>query len=357
MKRIYGRVNNADDIRRINCIIRDEMLQVETPAQLTDLKKRSDYLCTLTYSPFWKKKFGDEIEKIREVACAENRVTVETANTVAEYKDFDGHYKPWGKHQLDDIDEALKEIPEAVVHEVTESYINPELHPGILEELRQLFCELRAAMAVCPDETCLNKIKRAVDLLSALPYYPEFSEHFTGGILKEIDSLINTEKQRSVQWLNMVAYVRGYPVRYLSVSDSDFEDARDYIDRLLKEEKKSGTYIPTGLRYKGTAKVLWLTYYLPNRKRDYAKRIYFPADFKLLMVDGPGEFKNRFGNPVYGLRIVYEMPVKATTIHVRGHEIHLPERWIKKEKIVPVPQTAQNIRLSEEKPKSAMDIA
>ncbi len=357
MTRIYGRVNNEDDIRRINCIIRDEMLQVETPAQLTDLKKRSDYLCTLTYSPFWKKKFGDEVEKIREVACAENRVTVETANTVAEYKDFDEHYKPWGEHKFANLDEALKEIPEAVVHEVTESYINLEMHPGILEELRQLFCELRAAIVLCPDETCLNKMKRAVDLLSALPYLSEFASHFPDGVLKEIDALINVEKQRSVQLLNMVAYVKGYQVRYLAISDSDFEDAKEYIDRLLKEEEKADTYIPTEARYKGTAKVLWLTYYLPKRKRDYAKRIYFPAGFKLLMVDGPGEFKNRFGNPVYGLRIVYEMPIKATTIHVRGHKIHLPERWIKKEKIVPVPRTAQNIRLTEQKPGSAMDIA
>jgi hypothetical protein len=55
MWRIYGRLESAEDIRRINCIIRDEMLTVETPAELTDLKKRSDYLCTLTFSPFWKK--------------------------------------------------------------------------------------------------------------------------------------------------------------------------------------------------------------------------------------------------------------------------------------------------------------
>jgi hypothetical protein len=44
-------------------------------------------------------------------------------------------------------------------------------------------------------------------------------------------------------------------------------------------------------------------------------------------------------------------------IHVHGREIQLPERWITKKKIVPVPESAQNIRITEEKPESAMSIA
>lgn len=55
MARIYGKVEDIKDISRINCIIRDEMLKVESEAELSELKKRSDYLCTLTYSPFWRR--------------------------------------------------------------------------------------------------------------------------------------------------------------------------------------------------------------------------------------------------------------------------------------------------------------
>jgi len=85
MGRIYdGKVESVEDIKRINCMIRDEMLTVKSAAELTDLKKRSDYLCTLTYSPFWKKKFGDKIEELRDVAIKENRATVKTANYVGE---------------------------------------------------------------------------------------------------------------------------------------------------------------------------------------------------------------------------------------------------------------------------------
>jgi len=85
---IYGKVEKPEDIKRINCIIRDEILEVESEAQLTELKKRSDYLCTLTFSPFWKKKFGDQIEILRQVAIEENRVTVRECNIVSKYRNY-----------------------------------------------------------------------------------------------------------------------------------------------------------------------------------------------------------------------------------------------------------------------------
>jgi hypothetical protein len=48
---IYGEVNSIRDIRELNRTIRQEMDHVKTREQLTELKKRSDYLCTLTFSP------------------------------------------------------------------------------------------------------------------------------------------------------------------------------------------------------------------------------------------------------------------------------------------------------------------
>src|SRR2546430_10371288 len=51
---ICGEVSSADDLRKINRIIRKEMEKVTTRAELTELKKRSDYLCTLTASPSWR---------------------------------------------------------------------------------------------------------------------------------------------------------------------------------------------------------------------------------------------------------------------------------------------------------------
>jgi hypothetical protein len=213
-------------------------------------------------------------------------------------------------------------------------------------------------MVLCEDVECLDKLKKAVDILSTLPYLESFKEHFDEGLLGVIDKLINEEKERSVFLANIIAEINGWDRYYQSISDEDFETtAEDYLNKLLEEEEKSSTYIPTEVKYKGGAKVLWLVYYHPKKKREYAKRIYFPADAVDIKVEGPGWFKNRFGNKVYGIRITYKMTIKPTTIHIRGKEIHLPERIVTKTKVVPVPEIAQNIRVVEEKPESAMDIA
>ena len=132
---IYGKVESAEDIRRINCLIRDEMLQVEDEAQLSELKKRSDYLCTLTYSPFWKKRFGEQIEQLRQVALEENRVTVKEANIIAKYKGFDKEYHPWRSDI--DIEEQLRQIPEEVIEEITHATLSLKLDTQILEQLRE----------------------------------------------------------------------------------------------------------------------------------------------------------------------------------------------------------------------------
>ncbi len=356
MGRIYGRVESIEDIRRINCIIRDEMLVVDSEAELTDLKKRSDYLCTLTYSPFWQKKFGNEIEKLREVALEENRATIKTANYVSKYKGFNKEYHPW-KREID-IEEELKKIPSQVVEELTNSIFSLKKSIEILEELRKNFCDIRKAMVLCENVECLDKLKQAVDILSTLPYLESFKEHFDEGLLSAIDKLINEEKERSVFLANIIAEVNNWDRYYQTISNEDFDTtAEDYMKKLLEEEEKSSTYIPTEAKYKGGAKVLWLVYYLPRKKREYAKRIYFPADAFDIRVEGPDYFENKFGNKVYGIKITYKSTIKPTTIHVRGKEIHLPERIITRTKIVPVPQDAKDFRIVEEKPSSAMNIA
>jgi len=356
MGRIYGKVESVEDIRRINCIIRDEMLKVEDDSQLTELKKRSDYLCTLTYSPFWQKKFGEKIEELREVAIEENRATVKTANYIAKYRGFDKEYEPWKKEI--DIEAALREIPKRVVEELTNSVFSLKLSVNILEEIRSEFCDIRKAMVLCENIECLDKLKKAVDILSTLPFLEEFSSHFDEGVLSAIDKLINTEKQRSVDLANIICEVNGWDRLYQTINEEDFETtAEEYLKKLLQEEEKSENYIPTEVKYKGGAKVLWLVYYHPKRKREYAKRVYFPADAFDIKVEGPEVYKNKFGNEVYGIKITYKMTIKATTIHVRGKEIHLPERIVTKTKIITIPKDATDIRVVEEKPASAMDIA
>ena len=353
---LYAKVESAEDISRINCIIRDEMLVVEDEAKLSELKKRSDYLCTLTYSPFWQKRFGKSIEELRQRAIEENRVTVKEANIVAKYKGFDKEYTPWRKDV--DIEEQLKQIPAKVIEEIENAPGTLALGSAILEFLRKEFCDIRKAMVLCDDKSCLEELKRGVDILATLPYLKSFAKAFDEGMLAAIDALIIAEKERSITLANMIAFVNGWEVYFEALSQEDMGDlSAEEILKILDEEKKSLSYIPTEIRYKGGGKVLWLVYYHPKRKREFAKRIYLPANYRNLKMEGPDYFTNRFGNKVWGVKISYEEEIAPTTIHIRGKEIELPSRWVNRTKIVPISKDAQNVRVVEEKPASAMDIA
>jgi hypothetical protein len=357
MAQIYGKVETPDDIRRINCIIRDEMLEVETPEQLTDLKKRSDYLCTLTYSPFWKKKFGPMIEEMREVACEENRVTVRLANYIAKYKGWDKEYHPWGASKIS-IEERLKEIPEEVMKEIMETVVELKLSPEILEELRRNFCDIRKAMVVAEDQETLEKLKRQSDLLVAITHLPDFRERFKD-IIDKIDELVEREQRRTVKLANIIATVKGWQVEFEVWTENEVredETIEQYVQRLLEEEEKAEKYIPTEAKYK-EGKVLWLVYFHKGRNRYYAKRIYFPGSATDIKIEGPGEFVNRFGRKVWGVKITYKTKVAPATIRIGNRVIHLPERWVERTKVVPLPKEATDVKLVEERPDFAYPVA
>lgn len=354
---IYGKVNSADDIHRINCIIRDEILNVETTEQLTDLKKRSDYLCTLTYSPFWKKKFGALVEKIREVACEENRVTVRLANFVARINNWDKEYTPWGDEKID-IESRLKEIPEKIINEIQETALDLKLSPEILEDLRKSFCNIRKGMVLAENQEQLERLKKESNLIIAITYLPDFRERFKD-IIEKIDELIKKEEERTIRTANIVAQVNGWMLEFENWTENEVredETLEQYVERLLEEEEKGEKYIPTEFKYK-EGKVLWLVYYHPKKKRHYAKRIYLPGTATDIKMEGPDTFTNKFGRNVYGVKIRYKTTVAPATIKKGNVVIHLPERQVSKEKIVPIPEVAEDVKLVEERPEFAYSIA
>ncbi|WP_457568350.1 hypothetical protein [Desulfurobacterium sp.] len=357
MGRLYGKVESPDDIRRINCIIRDEMLEVSTVEQLTDLKKRSDYLCTLTYSPFWIKKFGPMIEKLREVAVEENRATVRLANYVSAYNSWGKTYDPWGKDEKT-IEERLKEIPEEVMKEIKETVTELRLSPEIFEDIRRNFCAIRKAMIFADAPETLVRLKHQADIIVAVSRLKDFEERFAD-IIDKIKDILDKEEARTVKLANIIADVNGWKVVFEVWTENEIredETVEDYVRRLIEEEEKASVYIPSEARYK-EGKTLWLVYRHPKRNREYARRIYIPGTARNIKMEGPGRFKNRFGREVYGVRITYEANVRPTVIHVGDRIIHLPERWIKREKIVPVPEGASDVRLLDERPDVAYPVA
>lgn len=93
---VYGDVSSLSDVREINRQIRREMQGVKSRSELTELKKRSDYLCTLTYAPSWHTKFGDKTGRLREVAKEEDARTTRLANELAEKRKLgDADYDAW----------------------------------------------------------------------------------------------------------------------------------------------------------------------------------------------------------------------------------------------------------------------
>ena len=354
---IYGKVEKPEDIRRINCIIRDELLEIDDKAKISELKKRSDYLCTLTYSPFWKKKFGDQIEILREIAIEENRVTVRECNIIAKYHNLDVQYNPWKKEI--NIDDMLKKLPSKILDEINHTMVELSLKPEILEELRKLYCEIRKGMVLSETEEYIKKFIHSVNVMTTLPHLKNFQEHFDEVTIKLIDALILKETNRSIKLANIISEVNNWDLHFETITNENIEDKtiEEYLNKLLEDESKADTYIPTEHKYKGEGKVLWLVYEHSKRKREYARRIYFPANIRNIKMEGPDWFVNKFGNKVWGVKITYESKIDSHKIRIHGKDINLPEKWVHREKIIPLPKEAVNIRLLDTKPQSAMNIA
>ncbi len=358
MPRIYGSVNGPEDIRRINCIIRDEMLIVESVEQLTELKKRSDYLCTLTHSPFWKKKFWPMVEQLKQVAIEENRITVRLANYIARYNGWDKKYDPWGEDN-ETIEEKLKNLPEEVIKELTESTVKLELSPQILEDIRRSFCKIRAAMVYADSLDELVRLKNQSNLIVVLIKTDDFRERFEE-LMSQIEELVNKEEERVVKLANIVAIVNWWEIEFERWSEDEMlegETLEEYIKRLIEEEIKSETYIPTEAKYTRWARTIWIVYKHPKRNRYYAKRVYVPESARNIEFQWPWIFKNRFWREVYGIKLEYEVYVKPTIIHRWNVTIHLPARWVKKTKVVELPEGVSNIEIKDERPEFAYPVA
>jgi len=95
-REIYGGVDSQEDIREINRKIREQMERADSREDLTELKKRSDYLCALAMAPSWKEKFGERIDGILRAAKEEDETTTKLANRIAEQHGWDADYDPWG---------------------------------------------------------------------------------------------------------------------------------------------------------------------------------------------------------------------------------------------------------------------
>jgi hypothetical protein len=94
---IYGEVDNKSDLKKVFSEIRDDVEKADSRPALTELYRRAGYLITLTNASSWEKKFGDEIDDIRDTAEEEFSKTARKINRRAEEVGTDANYdEKWG---------------------------------------------------------------------------------------------------------------------------------------------------------------------------------------------------------------------------------------------------------------------
>jgi len=95
---IYGSIDKISDIAKINTAIRKEIRKAKSKPTITKLVRRSAYLCSLSHTPAWKKKFYGKIRKVRDKAKEEYTKTARVANQVLKKLGLKGKYDTkWGK--------------------------------------------------------------------------------------------------------------------------------------------------------------------------------------------------------------------------------------------------------------------
>lgn len=97
-RHIYGEVDNKTDLKNVFAEIRQDVEHAGSRADLTELYRRAGYLITLTNASSWEKKFGDEIDDIRETAEEEFAKTARKINSQAKKIGVEADYdEKWGE--------------------------------------------------------------------------------------------------------------------------------------------------------------------------------------------------------------------------------------------------------------------
>jgi hypothetical protein len=99
-RHIYGEVNSKTSMKRVFTDIRRDITDAKTRPALTELYKRAGYLITLTYSPSWEEKFGEDAVLLRHLGEDEFRKTAHKINRRATEIGTDADYdEKWGEER------------------------------------------------------------------------------------------------------------------------------------------------------------------------------------------------------------------------------------------------------------------
>jgi hypothetical protein len=110
-------------------------------------------------------------------------------------------------------------------------------------------------------------------------------------------------------------------------------------------------------RYSGGGKVSYLVYTSTQRlrggrsqRRTRVKRLYFPANARDIKVEDPGMFRRRTGRSIYGVAVHYRSHLPATRSRRGATTYQLPERWMKRTKVVELPRGVTGVQMTNRPP-------
>jgi hypothetical protein len=110
-------------------------------------------------------------------------------------------------------------------------------------------------------------------------------------------------------------------------------------------------------RYDGGGLEKYLVYRSPQRRRGgeaqdrvRVKRLYFPADASNIRIEGPQEVRTRTGRQVHGVVVRYAYVLAGGRARRGNTAYQVPERRSERAKVVPLPNEARGVRLTDEPP-------
>jgi hypothetical protein len=117
-------------------------------------------------------------------------------------------------------------------------------------------------------------------------------------------------------------------------------------------------YKETTAKYKGVTKTHWVTYEVPSKRTeepvDRAKRFYVSGELK--ETEGPDTFVNKMGKKTYGIKVTYDNPRKGYNAERGGTKYRVEPAKTTVTKIVELPKSAINVKITDKEPKSAMSV-
>lgn len=87
-----------------------------------------------------------------------------------------------------------------------------------------------------------------------------------------------------------------------------------------------------------------------SQERQRVKRFYLPGDSKDVSIDGPKTVEKRTGRKVHGVEVNYRHKLSGAQARRGKTSFKTPERWSEKTKVLELPDSARNVRLTNKPP-------